>query len=53
MLTNILNASLLAVHKNYSLYHIQSFRAGAPLNEPRPELFYGGGAEGYTDYPFM
>ncbi len=25
----------------------------APLNEPRPELFYGGGAEGYTDYPFL
>ena len=26
---------------------------GAPLNEPRPELFYGEGAEGYTDYPFL
>ncbi|WP_227429380.1 N-ethylmaleimide reductase [Psychrobacter sp. I-STPA6b] len=25
----------------------------APLNEPRAELFYGGGVEGYTDYPFM
>ncbi len=25
----------------------------APLNAPRPELFYGGGAEGYTDYPGM
>ncbi len=23
----------------------------APLNPPRPELFYGGGEEGYTDYP--
>lgn len=23
------------------------------LNEPRPELFYGGGAEGYTDYPTL
>jgi N-ethylmaleimide reductase len=22
-----------------------------PLNEPVPETFYGGGAEGYTDYP--
>lgn len=25
----------------------------ASLNEPNPETFYGGGAEGYTDYPFM
>ncbi|WP_010302903.1 alkene reductase [Candidatus Odyssella thessalonicensis] len=25
----------------------------APLNEGRPETFYGGTAEGYTDYPFM
>lgn len=25
----------------------------APLNPQRPESFYGGGAEGYTDYPFM
>lgn len=24
---------------------------GAELNEPREELFYGGAAEGYTDYP--
>lgn len=23
----------------------------APLNSPRPDTFYGGGAEGYTDYP--
>ncbi len=23
----------------------------APLNEPDPSTFYGGGAEGYTDYP--
>ncbi|WP_420455108.1 alkene reductase [Rubrivirga sp.] len=23
----------------------------APLNEPDPATFYGGGAEGYTDYP--
>ena len=26
---------------------------GAPLNEPDQETFYGGGAEGYTDYPFL
>ncbi len=25
----------------------------APLNEPNPETFYGGGAEGYTDYPAL
>ena len=24
---------------------------GLPLNPPRPETFYGGHAEGYTDYP--
>jgi len=26
---------------------------GAGLNEPDPETFYGGGAEGYTDYPLL
>ena len=26
-------------------------RDGLPLAEPEPETFYGGGAEGYTDYP--
>jgi N-ethylmaleimide reductase len=25
----------------------------APLNEPQEETFYGGGAEGYTDYPAL
>ncbi len=25
----------------------------AELNEPRPELFYGASAEGYTDYPTL
>ncbi len=29
------------------------FRDGAPLNEPNKETFYGGGAEGYTDYPAL
>ena len=28
------------------------FATGAPLNEPNQATFYGGGAEGYTDYPF-
>ena len=32
---------------------MERFRTGAPLNEPKPDLFYGGGAEGYNDYPFM
>ncbi len=27
------------------------WRQGAELNEPNPKTFYGGGAEGYTDYP--
>ncbi len=27
------------------------WREGIPLNEPDPDTFYGGGAEGYTDYP--
>lgn len=26
-------------------------RRHAPLNEPRPDLFYASGPEGYTDYP--
>ncbi len=29
------------------------WRADAPLNEPRMATFYGGGVEGYTDYPRM
>jgi hypothetical protein len=29
------------------------FRADAALNRPNPALFYGVGAEGYTDYPTM
>ncbi|CAK0756080.1 hypothetical protein CCP3SC15_2120001 [Gammaproteobacteria bacterium] len=29
----------------------QRFAANVPLNEPNPALFFGGGAEGYTDYP--
>ena len=26
---------------------------GAPLNAPRPEMFYTHDAEGYTDYPIL
>lgn len=31
----------------------ERIRIGAPLNEKHPESFYGGGIEGYTDYPFL
>ena len=29
------------------------WQSGADLNEPNPDTFYGGGAEGYTDYPSL
>lgn len=29
------------------------FMCNAPLNEPDPQTFYGGGAKGYTDYPSL
>ncbi len=29
------------------------WQTGADLNEPNPDTFYGGGAEGYTDYPAL
>lgn len=32
---------------------VERLRQRAPLNPPRPESFYGGGAEGYTDYPAL
>lgn len=32
-------------------YAAQAAGLDAPLNEPDPNTFYGGGAEGYTDYP--
>jgi len=31
----------------------QRFKLNAPLNQPKPELFYAPGAEGYTDYPAL
>jgi N-ethylmaleimide reductase len=31
----------------------ERLRLGAPLNEPDPTTFYGGGAKGYTDYPTL
>lgn len=32
---------------------VQRLRLGVPWNEARPQLFYGGGAPGYTDYPAL
>jgi len=31
----------------------ERFKRGAPLNTPNEKTFYGGGAEGYTDYPAL
>lgn len=31
----------------------ERFEQQAPLNEPDSSTFYGGGAKGYTDYPFL
>lgn len=31
----------------------ERIRQGAALNDPDESTFYGGGAEGYTDYPFL
>ena len=31
----------------------ERWKQGAELNEPNPDTFYGGGAEGYTDYPAL
>ena len=32
---------------------VERLQQDAPLNPQRPESFYGGGAEGYTDYPSL
>ncbi|PIJ51666.1 N-ethylmaleimide reductase [Erwinia sp. OLTSP20] len=32
---------------------VARLQQNAPLNSPHPESFYGGGAEGYTDYPLL
>lgn len=31
----------------------ERFRLNAPLNQPNPATFYGGGEAGYTDYPAL
>ena len=32
---------------------VERIRLDAPLNERRPEGYYGSSAAGYTDYPFL
>jgi N-ethylmaleimide reductase len=32
---------------------VARLKAGGPFNKPDKMTFYGGGAEGYTDYPFL
>ena len=32
---------------------VERYKRNAPLNEADPKSFYGGGAAGYTDYPFL
>jgi N-ethylmaleimide reductase len=32
---------------------VERLRANAPLNAPDRRTLYGGGAAGYTDYPFL
>ena len=32
---------------------VERLQAGAALNTPEPETSYGGGAQGYTDYPTL
>ena len=32
---------------------VRRLQQNAPLNPPNPATFYGGGAEGYTDYPTL
>ena len=32
---------------------VERWKQNAPLNAPDKATFYGGGAEGYTDYPFL
>ena len=32
---------------------VARLRQDAPLNTPNPDTYYGGDAEGYTDYPTL
>ncbi|MET0768050.1 MAG: alkene reductase [Aeromicrobium sp.] len=48
-------ADLVAVGREYLANPdlATRWRTGADLNEPNQATFYGGGAEGYTDYPTL
>jgi N-ethylmaleimide reductase len=48
-------ADLLAFGKAYIANPdlVERLRLQAPLNQPDPATFYGGGARGYTDYPAL
>jgi N-ethylmaleimide reductase len=47
------SADLVAFGKAYIANPdlVERLRARAPLNQPDPSTFYGGGVKGYTDYP--
>lgn len=49
------NANLVAFGKLFIANSdlVERFKHGAPLNTPNPDTFYGGGAEGYIDYPTL
>ncbi len=49
------NADLIAFGRPYIANPdlVERLRLNAPLNEPDPSTFYGGGDQGYTDYPFL
>lgn len=49
------NANLIAFGKLFIANPdlVERFKQNAPLNTPNPETFYGGGAEGYIDYPTL
>ncbi|MCW2748491.1 MAG: alkene reductase [Nocardioidaceae bacterium] len=48
-------ADLVAVGRAYLANPdlAERWKTGAALNEPNPDTFYGGDAEGYTDYPTL
>lgn len=43
------NRIVMALIANPDL--VDRLREGYPLAKPNPKTLYGGGAEGYTDYP--
>ncbi len=49
------NANLVALGKLFIANPdlVERFKQGAPLNTPNAKTFYGGGAEGYIDYPTL